>query len=204
MRLTLASVLAALILVFTLRPAAYIQPAATATRPNAHFTFDGKPIQPAIVSLFNIDIADNDRRGPRVATVNLDACVQSNWYPGPAKRNRAGWFTYRFGHKNGGEYFAYRCIGKTPTGTWVIETVWSGGGSGIFETIMLLRFGSFSYYAENHHTSALRNPAAMPTLTCIGQITMGDRDPAAIAIHGNHLTLGKSQYRKKPVTLLLP
>jgi|GEM_PF-4308276 len=38
----------------------------------------------------------------------------------------------------------------------------------------------------------------------IGQIDMGDRDPAGITLRGNILTLGKSGYRSRVVNMRIP
>ena len=38
----------------------------------------------------------------------------------------------------------------------------------------------------------------------IGQIDMGDRDPASVTLRGNVLTLGKSGYRKRAVNMRIP
>ena len=38
----------------------------------------------------------------------------------------------------------------------------------------------------------------------IGQIDMGDRDPASVTLRGNILTLGKSRYRSRAVNMRIP
>lgn len=167
------------------------------------FAFHGKPVQPAIVKFFRCWMSDSPDQGPRIAAVNLSSCVASNWYPAPVKADGNGWLSYNYG-KHGSESFAYRYIGVTPTHTYVLETADDEGGSGDFETLFLMRFGTMAYYVERSNNTGVRKPTQVPTLACIGQIDMGDRDPASVTLRGNVLTLGKSGYRGRAVNMRIP
>jgi hypothetical protein len=68
---------------------------------------------------------------------------------------------------------AYRHLGVSPGGTHVLHTLSSGGGTGIFEDLLLVRF----HKDRVRHDSEQRDRLLM---TRVGNFILGDRDDGDI------------------------
>jgi hypothetical protein len=91
--------------------------------------------------------------------------------------------------------FGYRYVGRTTSGLDVLFTAESGGGSGIFEGLMLVRLSE-----ESGAPSVGPASGAVQTLTFgkkrlvikkVGEIGLGDRWDGILAVNGNSISIGK-------------
>lgn len=82
------------------------------------------------------------------------------------------------------EYTGYRYIGMSPSGVHVVKHFASGGGSGIFSSVLLIVFET-QYYLINE-ASEQRNAILMKV---IGSISLGDRYSGEIALKGKNLVI---------------
>jgi hypothetical protein len=123
---------------------------------------------------------------PAIAAVDVEGCTESQQHPS-AFTAREGWI--RIGLKGGG-WFAYRHLGVSPGGTHVLHTQCSGGGTGVFEDLLLVRF---------HQDRIQQNgkPRNRLLMTSVGSFTLGDRDDGEIRFEGSRIVVGRSRYRKQ-------
>lgn len=157
-----------------------------ATQPSSEcelhdFRHRGQPIHPACVMKLGTELADSL---PAIAAVDIEGCTDSQQNP-MAFTVRDGWI--RIELKDGG-WFAYRHLGVSPGGTHALHTQSSGGGTGVFEDLLLVRF----------HRDRVRQNATVRErllMTSVGSFVLGDRDNGEIRIEGRRLIVGHSRYR---------
>jgi hypothetical protein len=169
-------------------------PASTSTQPAAandlrDFRFRGQPIHPACVMKLGTELADGL---PIVAAVDVEGCTQSQQHPA-AFTVRDGWVRIEL---EGRGWFAYRHLGVSPGGTHVLQTQSSGGGTGIFKDLLLVRFHSDRVRQDGK----LRDRLLM---TSVGNFTLGDRDDGEVRLEGNVAVIGRSRYRERETTVPL-
>ena len=100
------------------------------------FTYDRQPIHPALIHLFNTDIADSS---PNVVAVSVQDVESSNLTSAPIRvqNNRV------FADSPDIDlaiHCSYQRLGVLSDGTQVIKSEWNGGGSSAFSNLLLLRF----------------------------------------------------------------
>lgn len=162
------------------------------------FTYQLKPVHPGCVREFDVSLADSPP--PIVRSVDVRACATSNEFYMPPTKGEDGYVSYEYDLGDGQKgSFAYKYIGKSESGIFVLATRSSTGGTMVAESIFLIRDSFKNYWRfddDNNKTLDRRL-----VITCIGQITLGDRDSGKITLKDDKLTLGPSQYREKAITI---
>ena len=84
-------------------------------------------------------------------------------------------------------YYMYRFVGVTPSGTHLVQTAGSGGGSGIFQAVLFLRFQKDEVLSGDLQSTRTR---ARVILRCIGSRLLGDRYDGLVSYSNGTLTIG--------------
>ena len=159
--------------------------------PDQEFRFHGKPIHPLLIKQFEPWISD--ARPPITVEVNLTAAWDSNEYATGFKTDSNGIVSVSLPE---GASYAYRHLGRLRDGTHVLRTFDSGGGSGVFEAILFVRFRtSLAYLADGV------KQGEQIFLGVVRRYPLGDRDGAEVVVKPDHVIVGKSRYRAEPVVL---
>jgi hypothetical protein len=170
-----------------------LPPAATAAlaEAQANFTFNGEPIHPALIHLFD-GLASDD--GPVIVAVDVHEAYHSNQFSAPVQRSGPDIYCDVL-DTNPPENLHYQRLGVLADGTQVLKTSWNGGGSGDFENLLLLRFQLEPYRrpeGERDWRLVLREIEDFP---------LGDRDDGSITVESTRVIVGSSRYRTKPVVV---
>lgn len=163
---------------------------------NDGFVLNGKPINPVCVwlvatqySAAGYSVKNNE---PPLAyfkqpesknmlyAINLTVCQQSHT-AGYVDKNKLGYWVYHFpwGNKNNFNNslkrgsFAYQYVGQTKSGIDVLQTIDSGGGTGQFSALLLVKRQSLTQYEKDNNSSFTAFPFI--SLSLVGYITGGDR-----------------------------
>ena len=99
---------------------------------------------------------------------------------------------------NGQGYFAYRHLGILQGGTHVLVTYWNGGGSGVFQDLLFIRFVVQKFRGID---GAAHERHLMDLVDSFG---LGDRDSGEIRLMADRVTVGPWKERKAAVVLLEP
>ncbi len=153
------------------------------------FQFRDRPIHPACVMTLGTELADGL---PAVGAVDVEGCTESQQHPAEFAV-RDGWISIEL--KDGGA-FSYRHLGVSPGGTHVLETHNFGGGTGVFEDLLLVRV----HRDRVRQDDKIRDRLLM---TSVGSFVLGDRDDGVIRLDGNRLIVGRSRYRKRDTIISL-
>jgi hypothetical protein len=160
---------------------------------NAHFTVQGKPVHPRLVEKFQTLLSDSGP--PAVITVDLlAATVNGNEYYEPDVKVQDGVVSVE--HKDPeGSGFAYKWLGTVRPGLHVVETLYSGGGTGVFMHLYFFRIYPGTGRDE-------KGPYDQVLMTLVRTpVILGDRDDGTITGEPGRVTIGKSRYRNQPVIL---
>lgn len=156
--------------------------AETLSEANSKFRYKGKPIHPYLVKEFTNWLSDD--RPPMIVAVDVAAATDSNRYQKDAVERRDKWWFASTEETTDGlttqESFGYRWIGRLSDGTHALETGYSGGGSGFFMDLMLVRFSTGQVLVEGRRVEQL-------LMTIVGIHSLGDRYEGEIKIRGNEL-----------------
>jgi hypothetical protein len=149
---------------------------------NQHFTYKGKPVQPRAIENLMTWISD---KHPGPVAVDMAGTDDSNRYYGEVEQIGGGIGFHRpaTGEElfDGGLFF-YRHIGRLTNGIHVLKTVDNGGGTGYFESILLVKFTTQEAYGHNGLWSK------RVIMQQVGEFQIGDRVNAQVKIHGNTVT----------------
>jgi len=160
---------------------------------NAHFTVQVKPVHPRLVEKFQTFLSDSGP--PAVITVDLlAATVNGNEYYDPDVKVQDSVVSVE--HKDQeGSSFAYKWLGTVQPGLHVVETFYSGGGTGVFMDLYFFRI----YRATGRDE---KGPYAQILMTLVRTpVILGDRDDTTIKVEPGRVIIGKSRYRNQPVIL---
>jgi hypothetical protein len=158
-----------------------------------NFQFKGKAIHPLLIRRFEPWVSDT--RPPIVSELNLTAAWDSNEYAAEFKTDADG--TISITIPEGGN-FSYRPLGKSTNGIYILRTLSSGGGSGVFQAILFLRIQTrTAYLADGIKTGE------QVFLQVLRRFPLGDRDDPEVIIKKDRVIVGKSRYRPEPVELRL-
>jgi hypothetical protein len=166
----------------------------------ASYSFSKAPfINPRIINDLATAISD---QGDQVVAINLTDSEASNRYAGDvkiAKTHNRHPYIYSQEPAEGGDQrpaeFGYRYLGRTASGIDVLFVSESGGGSGVFEGLMLVQISEES-------GGPTIEPASGPTQTMtfkrkrlvlkkLGEIGLGDRWDGILEVKGNEISIGK-------------
>jgi hypothetical protein len=84
-------------------------------------------------------------------------------------------------------YYGYKYIGTTPTGTHIVQTANSGGGSGVFGGLLFLQFQGDGVVDEDLSGTHSRQRVL---LKCIGRHGLGDRYDGVVTYADGALIIG--------------
>lgn len=147
------------------------------------FQFQGKPIHPAIVRELITDLADPL---PVIAAIDLEGASRSNRYSQMSFSDRDGMFQYQDETTLGkNAFFAYGHLGLAPNGTHVLLVMDSGGGSGIFEHLLFIKFESDQVYDPDGYRERI-------IMNCVGNYGLGDRYNGKLRLQGHEIFIGRS------------
>ena len=162
------------------------------------FTYELKPVHPGCVREFDVSLADSPP--PIVRSVDVRACVTSNEFSMPYKTGEDGYISYEYDLGQGEKgTFAYKFIGKSESGLFVLATRSNTGGTMVAESVFLVKDSFENYWDFNNQDKKTEDRRLI--IACVGQIALGDRDSGKVTLEGNKLTLGASQYREKEITI---
>jgi hypothetical protein len=161
--------------------------------PDRQFYFNGKPIHPLLIRKFEPWVSD--ARPPIITELNLTAAWDSNEYAANFKTDSDG--TVSIAIPEGGS-FSYLPLGTLPNGVHILRTFSSGGGSGVFQAVLLLRTQTRVAYLADGIKSG-----EQVFLQVLRRFPLGDRDDAEVIVKGDRVIIGKSRYRTEPIELTL-
>ena len=159
--------------------------------PDPEFRFHDKPIHPLLIKQFEPWISD--ARPPITVEVNLTASWDSNEYAGGFMADSNG--VVSIGLPKGASY-SYQHLGRLRDGIHVLRTFDAGGGSGVFEAILFVRFRTSLAYLADGVTQG-----EQIFLKVVRRFPLGDRDGAEVVVREDQVIVGKSRYRAEPVLL---
>lgn len=142
---------------------------------NRDFTFKGKPVHPRAIRDLTSWVSDT-RSGP--VALDVEGTFDTNRYFGEYTVNEKGWVVidYRQDYLEEKESFGYKRLGVLKNGMHVIHTSYWAGGSGIFESLLILEGGlDYRFTGDGRKTQFL-------VLKQHGEFGIGDRYAGAIKI----------------------
>lgn len=158
-------------------------------RPDLPYSFSKPPyIHPKVVQDLTTWVSDC---GDQVAAINLLESQNSNRYFGEVKvRELEGEAPYVYVN-DGREEFGYQHVGTTTSGVDVLYTSYSGGGSGIFVNLLLVRWEEDMGIDCDWDNLAVRPERRRLLIRKVGEIALGDRWDGVLEVRGDDLLVGK-------------
>jgi len=156
-----------------------------------NFTFAGQPIHPAVVHLFDTDIAADN---PDIIAVDVREAQESNLATAPVTVLN-GAVAATSPDPDVPLRCEYERLGVLADGTQVVKTEWNGGGSGVFEHLLLLRFEIDGWH---HYDGTLDWRLVLRVVTFL---PLGDHDEGLITVEPNRVIVGPSRTRPKTTIL---
>ena len=154
-------------------------------------TFRGVPVHPGAVRELLTHSADSL---PIAVAVDLAGARKANRF-GTRPTIKDGAVGFKDELLLGADaFFIYALVGVTPGGAYVLETWESGGGSGRFGSVLVVRF-----QADREQTAGGARERVL--MKRVGEFALGDRDDGKVTLEGNTLRLGKSKYRPADVVV---
>jgi hypothetical protein len=132
---------------------------------NDKFTYQGKPIHPGLVQQFMSWLSDPGE--PTTITVDV-AAPHQNQYDEDAVDKGRGKNVCTKPDKDGG-WFCYEWLGRLANGIHVLSTGDGGGGSGVFEDLVFVRFN----IGEGINLNGLKYKQLL--MTVVREYILGDR-----------------------------
>lgn len=91
------------------------------------------------------------------------------------------------------EWFAYVYVGQTSSGILVLRTLYSSGGSGMFNSILLLKLEKEPKYTYDEEKQIIKSSGKEIVLKKLTEISLTDRWQGHIKIEGNSIILLKDR-----------
>jgi len=158
--------------------------------------FDKAPfINPRIVQDLTTWISDT---GDQVIGINIEAGQTSNRYFADTKsRTITGQNPFIYTETRTVELgetniatFGYRLVGKTSSGIYVLETSDSGGGSGSFRSLMLVKLESDVGIKVEWEKGVVGLGKRRVVIKKLGEFALGDRWDAELRVVGDSIEVG--------------
>lgn len=148
----------------------FITHAIAAPENNTDFSYQGQPINPACIALFNNSLSDF----PYISAINLDNCQNSNAAYQKTMISPEGWVFYYINNKDSSQgIYRYRLIGKSENNIYVLNTENNGGGTSTFTDLLLIRLVSKKIAVFNR--SSTPEIKTYLQLELLGYVIGGDR-----------------------------
>lgn len=171
---------------------------------NEKFTYKGKPIHPGLVREFEAWLSDGT---PTTISVDILAAESSNeYYEDDVEVRDNGFVRIKEEHFFTDRdkiitHYEYKWLGKLKNNLHVLDTLDWGGGSGIFEHLLFVKFDVDEGFTDLRVDGNIRYNRLLMTVVRVHHV--GDRDDGEITVlpEQNKVILGKSRYRKEPVIL---
>jgi hypothetical protein len=158
---------------------------------NEYFTYKGSPIHPGLVKEFEGRMSDD---GPIVLTVDVLGSHGVDEYGAPFKIMGE---KVSFINRNATptEWYQYERLGTLANGIHVLHTSFNGGGSGIFQNLLFVRF-------DVQPARSFHDPAGERlVMSIVDWYPLGDRDNGKIQIMDDTVMVGPSRYRSNSILL---
>jgi hypothetical protein len=151
-------------------------------------TFGAQPIHPRLVQQLLGGLADAH---PVTMAVDVAAAAKSGDFLDEDVKSEGRGIFYETGKDAEWQRFEYRKLGTLANGTVVILTLDSGGGSGIFENLLFLKFEvGAPGVGEKYPQLVMRS---------VGQFPLGDRDERAVKVRKNRVIVAASSLHPRQV-----
>jgi hypothetical protein len=135
--------------------------------------FRGEVVHPGAFRDLSTVISDTI---PVAVAVDLEGCMETEKYGSAAPEIDGGLVSASDDLRIA--YFKYEYLGVLPNGIHVVRTYECGGGSGVFISLLLVRFAS----GMARDGDKCRKRVVME---CVGEIGMGDRNYGEVTLEGN-------------------
>ncbi|HTB57741.1 MAG TPA: lysozyme inhibitor LprI family protein [Polyangia bacterium] len=164
------------------------------------YSFTKAPfINPKIINDLSTALSD---QGDQVLAIDLTDSETSNRYACDVKVAKTGNrypYVYAQDPVDAGDLrpaeFGYRYVGRTTSGLDVLFTAESGGGSGVFEGLMLVRIseeiGAPSVEPASGSVQTLTFRKKRLVIKKVGELGLGDRWDGILGVSGNEISIGK-------------
>ena len=119
----------------------------------------------------------------------------SNRYFGDIER-KDGWFVTAWQEGESKSSFGYKYIGRLVNGFHVLHTAKNDGGSGTFESLLLVKFSVEGAYSEDKASIKVSYRIVMHQA---GEIALGDWSGADLKTKGNSVFVTKSNLPVKEI-----
>jgi hypothetical protein len=152
--------------------------------PAASLGWHGTPIHPGCIEQLTTDLADSR---PVVAAVDVEGCQASTRYSSPTESEGAI-IRWRDPEGGGRGYFQYEDLGTLASGAHVLRVATSGGGSGVFQSLLFVRLEERPALEDGHTRKRV-------VLELVGSETLGDRAQATVTLRGDVVTIRRRVFR---------
>ncbi|MBL6858230.1 MAG: hypothetical protein ISQ92_06035 [Pelagibacteraceae bacterium] len=155
-----------------------------------HFFYQKHPIHPELISDFIPGYADS---GDIIISINLTDAFGTNQYSLLDKYEtelKEGRSVVSIDDPDGNGYFVYNYLGSTDNGAMVLMTYSSGGGTGIFPELLIIKVKK--RLGANHdlfNSEGVVLDKQQVVLEKLLSISLGDRTENSIAINGNTVSV---------------
>lgn len=164
--------------------------ATPATIADQTFTYRGSPIHPGLIHEFEGRLSDG---GPITLAVDVAASYGSDEYhDGDVIAEAGSSFAYRPSER---EYYSYRWLGRLANGVHVVQTAYSGGGSGRFVSLLFLQMGTNLGFRPDG------TPTERLVLSVFRWYPIGDRVDGPVRLDGNDVIIGPGPKIAEPTIL---
>ena len=167
----------------------------------AKFTYNGSPVHPGVVGLFSNWMSDSSE--PQILAVDLSTAQNNNRLDDSSyMKDDAGWVRTKGSDANDRHSIGYRFIGSLSSGTIVLHVYESGGGSGTFESVMMLAVSA---------EQAVKIDGGARTrhvLRVLRAVPIGDRARGIVRLDGSTIQIDRSKAhaedQREPLALIDP
>jgi hypothetical protein len=166
------------------------------------YSFTREPfINPKIIEDLSTWLSDG---GDQVIAINLTESQKSNRY---SEKTISRWLNTEHPyvgyegenseHDPRPPFFGYQYIGTIDSNVYVLQISSGGGGSGIFENLLLVTlekdYGLGNYFGDTTYKDTIRLDNGRILIKKIGEIALGDRYQGELRIEGNKIFIGNDE-----------
>jgi hypothetical protein len=167
------------------------QPAAQALAElDRAFTLTGEPVNPQAVNDLLPWLSDSL---PGPVAIDVEGAQGANRYFGQVTKDEHGrvrLVTDATATTPAG-WVEYEHIGRLPRGQHVLIVSSNSGGSGIFTTLLVVRFSTSRDYDDDHWRTSV-------VMTRVGAVVLGDRFSGNVTVSGTSIRIGADTHLGKP------